>query len=212
MTDATTPERDDEDLILAGEHVLGLLGAAAEWAEGFTQLADDIPEVAPPAHVKAAITRRLFARQQESRLSRMLASFLGLGAVLAAAALAVVLFLDPFSPALSPATLIARIDGETSGVQMIAGWHPDENVMVVRRTAGEARPGRVIELWLIEGENAPVSLGVLPADDEVNLVFSDEIEARLPGAILAISDEPPGGSPTGAPTGEVLGLAPLDAV
>ena len=35
------------------------------------------------------------------------------------------------------------------------------------------------------------------------------VAARLAGGTLAVSDEPPGGSPTGAPTGEVLAAAPL---
>ena len=33
-----------------------------------------------------------------------------------------------------------------------------------------------------------------------------------PDAVLAVSDEPPGGSPTGLPTGTVLAAGPLDAI
>jgi anti-sigma-K factor RskA len=35
------------------------------------------------------------------------------------------------------------------------------------------------------------------------------IAALMRGGILAVSDEPEGGSPTGAPTGDILATAPF---
>ena len=83
----------------------------------------------------------------------------------------------------------------------------------MNRTAGAAVPGRVLELWLIAGDNPPVSLGVLPeaASAEVQLT-PDLVAALAAGTLpinLAISDEPPGGSTTGAPTGAVLAMGPV---
>jgi len=37
----------------------------------------------------------------------------------------------------------------------------------------------------------------------------DDLRRRVAGAVLAISDEPEGGSPTGAPTGDVLAVGPV---
>ncbi len=63
-------------------------------------------------------------------------------------------------------------------------------------------------MWLIAGDDAPVSLGVLP-DGPVRLAIAPDLRPRLAGATLAISDEPPGGSPTGQPSGAVLATGPL---
>ncbi|WP_422372390.1 anti-sigma factor domain-containing protein [Hoeflea sp.] len=63
---------------------------------------------------------------------------------------------------------------------------------------------RALELWLVPGEGAPVSLGLVPGDGG-QLVLDESIRNRLSaGALLAVSIEPVGGSPTGAPTGPVV--------
>jgi len=51
---------------------------------------------------------------------------------------------------------------------------------------------------------------VLPEAGQLEHKLSDAQRAALSGAAqLAVSLEPPGGSPTGAPTGPVLYVAPL---
>jgi len=73
--------------------------------------------------------------------------------------------------------------------------------------------GKSHELWVLPANGgAPVSLGVLPHDGEQHRVLSAAQRAALAGATtLAVSLEPTGGSPTGAPTGPVLLTAPLAA-
>lgn len=63
------------------------------------------------------------------------------------------------------------------------------------------------------GEDAPISLGVL-GDEPLTTVTPDAQAAALfgGGAALAISEEPVGGSPTGAPTGDILGVGTLIAL
>ena len=57
---------------------------------------------------------------------------------------------------------------------------------------------------------APVSLGLMPASGEVRLALNDRQRAALAAAAnVAVSDEPAGGSPTGAPTGAVLYVAKI---
>ena len=64
---------------------------------------------------------------------------------------------------------------------------------------GRARPGRDFELWVIEGQQAPVSLGVIPAGDSARLPVSRALRAKMvSGALFAISVEPAGGSPPAA--------------
>lgn len=56
------------------------------------------------------------------------------------------------------------------------------------------------ELWFVAADGrAPVSLGLLPQNGELNLVKS-ELFGRVELAALAVSLEPVGGSPNGVPT------------
>ena len=66
--------------------------------------------------------------------------------------------------------------------------------------SGERGAGQDYELWMVEGQNAPVSMGVIPAGDTARLSVKPEIKAKLDkGVALAISLEPAGGSPTASP-------------
>jgi anti-sigma-K factor RskA len=81
----------------------------------------------------------------------------------------------------------------------------DRGTLILRAARPLNAPAnRSYELWVIpEGAN-PVSVAVLASLD-VRLVLPDAHRERLrSGATLAISTEPPGGSPTGAPTGPVI--------
>ena len=66
------------------------------------------------------------------------------------------------------------------------------------------------ELWALPAGAAPVSLGLMPQSGSIRLALDDRQRAALAQAEhVAVSDEPQGGSPTGAPTGDVLGVAPI---
>jgi anti-sigma-K factor RskA len=67
-------------------------------------------------------------------------------------------------------------------------------------------PARAYELWALPGAGAaPVSLGLMPKSGRDTLELNDAQRAALSrSSQIAISLEPPGGSPTGAPTGPVL--------
>ena len=62
----------------------------------------------------------------------------------------------------------------------------------------------MLELWAILPDQAPVSLGVLPDSETTRILVPAELRSQAAQITLAISDEPVGGSPTGAPTGDVL--------
>lgn len=65
-----------------------------------------------------------------------------------------------------------------------------------------APEGRVYEMWVVGGGRAaPVSLGLLADGGQLPL---DALAGPTDGSVLAVSVEPPGGSPTGAPTGDVV--------
>jgi anti-sigma-K factor RskA len=82
---------------------------------------------------------------------------------------------------------------------------------VVQAAKLPARPaGRDYELWALPKGGNPVSLGILPAEGTSTRALTAVQKAALGASIqLAVSIEPPGGSPTGQPTGAVVFTAPL---
>jgi anti-sigma-K factor RskA len=70
---------------------------------------------------------------------------------------------------------------------------------------------RVFELWAIAKKpgSKPRALGVIPQNGNFQLAALPQDVG--PGATLAISVEPPGGSPTGSPTGPVVFVGVLRA-
>jgi anti-sigma-K factor RskA len=94
----------------------------------------------------------------------------------------------------------------------LAVYDPDTTELRLTRTAGDAAEGRVLQLWAIAGAAAPVSLGVLPADPTTAVILPEALRADVAGLVLAVSDEPPGGSPTGAPTGAVLAVGQVSGL
>jgi len=220
------PPYEEDDRVLAGEYALGLLDAGpaeafearlvrepelralyAEWAEDLATLAEGVGDVSPPPAMQGAIEAQLFGAPAR----RPFAGIRGLGwlvggAVAAALALYVTLNAGLLGqgPVLPGAPdYVAEVIAEDGSLRILASYDADAGALRIERRAGAAPAGRVLELWLIAGEDAPVSLGVLPEGDAV-LPVDAALGARMAGAVLAISDEPPGGSPTGAPTGSVL--------
>ncbi|MEQ1439250.1 anti-sigma factor [Fontimonas sp. SYSU GA230001] len=64
-----------------------------------------------------------------------------------------------------------------------------------------------LELWVIGADGKPVSLGLLPAKGEADMPMPRGMSMPAQPA-LAVSREPPGGSPTGQPTGPVIVVGP----
>ena len=211
---AAAPE---DDAATAAEHVLGLLpegeraafearlsaeaalrALVARWEEDLAAVALDLPEEAPPPHVRRAIERRLFpGRARRRRWGAWL------GGLAAAAAIAVAVFVGlgrQDAPSLIPVE-IAAADGS---LVFDVSIEPVSHTFTVERVEGGATPDRVQELWLVAEGRAPISLGLVSEDGRLVTSVSDAIAAFARGSTLAVSDEPQGGSPTGNPTGEVL--------
>jgi anti-sigma-K factor RskA len=213
------------DAVLAAEYALGLMDAAearafavrldgepalrrqlAEWEEGLAPLADAVPPVDPPARVKARLEAAIAPAAPRRR------SLGWLGGMLAAGAVAVaVLLVLPARQVTVPPSFTASIAATDGTLQLAAALSGDR--LRVERLAGAAPEGRVLELWLIaEGAAAPVSLGVLPDAGVADLTIPAALTAAFAGGVLAVSDEPPGGSPTGAPTGTVLATGAITSL
>lgn len=62
--------------------------------------------------------------------------------------------------------------------------------------------GRVYQLWLVEGDQAPVSGGTFTVGPDGSGLIALDAGRPIAGAIIAVTDEPEGGSP--GPTTEIL--------
>ena len=73
--------------------------------------------------------------------------------------------------------------------------------------------GKSAQLWVIEGTSAPRPLGTFHSTGPGTYEAEAKTETVIPaGATLAISIEPLGGSPTGAPTGPVIATGTLSKI
>jgi anti-sigma-K factor RskA len=84
----------------------------------------------------------------------------------------------------------------------VASVSADGRSLVVRPLATlDVDASRALELWAVPGQGAPRSLGLIQLDRTTVLQREQVLNGT---AALAVSLEPPGGSPTGAPTGPIL--------
>jgi anti-sigma-K factor RskA len=106
---------------------------------------------------------------------------------------------------------IARLAPEGGPAIWNVETYPDRGrVRIV--VAGEVpvQVGRSYELWALPEGGAPVSLGLMPTGRAEMRRLSDAQQSALGlSRQVAVSLEPAGGSPTGAPTGPVLYVAAL---
>lgn len=178
------------------------------WENRLSPMAEEVVPAAPPASVFKSIEQRLFAEDAVANpgLLQSLGFWRGLSFASLAAALVLggVLFTSLNPGKDNTANLIAELAGESKTVRLAVAYDARAGALKINRVEGAAATGRDFELWLIAGNNAPVSLGVLPQDAQGSILVPEALRATLANAILAISDEPDGGSTTGAPTGAVL--------
>lgn len=179
------------------------------WEEYFSALTDPIPEVSPPPQVLRRTEAELFGRRRKPWWQQLLPYLIGAAAAAALAWMAMVSGL--LNTGETRPDLWADLEAPEQGLVMLAHYAPSSETFMVRRDAGDYPEGRSLEIWMIPGPDAaPVSIGLVdPTVTLTEIPVPREISERLPGATIAISEEPPGGSPTGAPTGPVLTAAPL---
>jgi len=228
------PVDPDDRSALAGEYVLGLLTAAESaaveaaaahdaalaedvryWEHRLAPLSGLAGEQAPDPALWARIERDLGLAMRPMRVgttdgwAARLWNALGFWRM-AAAALAVV--------ALAVGGMLATGDGGRGARAYVAvlqapdqtpGWlveiGRDRAVRLTAVKATDPGPGRALQLWtLIDRAQGPISLGLVPPSAR------DFLATPTPGIgadqLFEITLEPAAGSPTGRPTGPILGI------
>jgi anti-sigma-K factor RskA len=216
MTDLVALPPDEEADALAAEYVLGVLDLAertraearakadagfaariAAWEVRLAPLNDDFAEVRAP-NLLPKIEARLFPKPEKPKLRHRF-SWGFLGGVLTAGVLALGMMLAN-DPVREGPVLTATLAADAAPLAFAASFDVESGQLQLSRTAGTgAETGKDLELWLIAGDGPPVSLGLVRTAE-----LTLDAPGLLPGQTLAISLEPVGGSPTGAPTGPVL--------
>jgi len=190
------------------------LHAVRRWEDRLVDMIAGVAPVAPSALVWERIKFRI-RRERSLRPKRSLAAFgnwrFAVAAGIAALAIAFGIWTG-FGPGSSQ--LVANfVDQKQTQLWSIeAPRNRDE--LRVRAAANLALdPTRAYELWALPGAGAaPVSLGLMPRSGRDTLQLNDAQRLALSRSRqIAISLEPPGGSPTGAPTGPVLYVAAVVA-
>jgi anti-sigma-K factor RskA len=219
--------QDDPQLIdaLAAEYALGTLRGPARkrfeqwreksplidrrvnaWEDRFVHLALALPPVAPSPKTWEGIERRISAQAQSVRkptqwraLAAAIVLFAVIGGVFA-------VWQTGLFVGMEPLVTIAATDG--SPLWRIDITEDHSRMRAVALSAAALHPGKSLELWALPEGKAPVSLGVLPDNGKLDRDLTmDQREALRLSAKVAVSLEPVGGSPTGAPTGPVLFVA-----
>lgn len=217
------PLAHEEDDLLAAEYVLGVLDLAergpaearlrrdpefarrvADWENRLGGLNEEFAP-APAPDLLPALEARLFAKAAPRRRRGWFGGLLGMATAAALALAAFVVFVPPAVPPAPDytATLSATATGPLRFEASIMG----QSLTITRAAGTAAEPGRVHELWLIAGDAAPLSLGLIEGE-ALTVALPDQPLA--PGLVLAITLEPAGGGPGGKPSGPVIASGVLE--
>jgi anti-sigma-K factor RskA len=204
----------------AAEERLAQDRAFAQLVDAWTRRLAPLATTAMPVEPRGDVWKRIEAAIAEDQQGRASAQVLPLpakparsrfdrlwrGWAIASTAVAAALALyvatrPPAEPAIQSVALLAAADARIGWV--VAVNEGETRVRV--RPEGTVEPiDGSWELWLIEGQAAPRSLGLITRERDIALNLPATMaRPPAPGIVLAVSQEPVGGSPTGLPTGPV---------
>ncbi|KPF77822.1 hypothetical protein IP88_05455 [alpha proteobacterium AAP81b] len=237
------PDDLPPDSALALDYALGALDRAARrdvetrlrsdpafralvegWQAALAPLDAETAAVPPPAElwdrIAAEVTPRAIptaapaAAPAPVRRSLWESLALWRGLALAGTAAAAIAFAAVLAPAPAPpGVLVARLAAADGTPLLSAAYDPLRGAVVLTPATEAEHKGKSPELWVIEGDKPPRSLGLIDIDGaNAHVIPRDRIAGLKPGSTLAISIEPLGGSPTGAPTGPIVATGTLSAI
>lgn len=197
------------------------------WTARLAPLLEEVEGVVPPGALWTEISRSLGAEpganDNAPLLERQLRLWRGVTAMMTAvaAAFAMLLLFRPAErvvvpgspPVAAAAPLVAMVGEDQDQMMVVANWDPVQRRLVLA-VAGDmpVDRGKSHELWVIPGDGTPHSLGTMPAGRMMHMDLAEQIAELLrQGSKIAITVEPPGGSPTGSPTGPVMWSGKLES-
>jgi anti-sigma-K factor RskA len=184
----------------------------AEWEARLTPLSAAAGEIEPPPRLWQAVARRIAGSRRGASAGGGLAFWRGLAVASTAFVLILATFIGVAPRPEPPMAMVAVMNDERGQPALVVSWPPMKamrepyvRVKVVQEHPVMA-PGTTWEMWMLPGgKEAPVSLGLITTDADQSMRLRPALASRMEGAWgLAMSVEPKGGSPTGAPTGPVI--------
>jgi anti-sigma-K factor RskA len=100
----------------------------------------------------------------------------------------------------APHEYVAILQKDAASSAFAVTVNLDKQELTVRPVAAQAPPGKSYELWLIDSKLGARSLGVI-GDTPRGANLSAYDPTVVADATYAVTVEPPGGSPTGQPSG-----------
>jgi anti-sigma-K factor RskA len=209
----TLPEAERQRFSERMRSDAGARQAVRFWQERLALLDQTAAAVTPRPEVWTAIERATGAPvslgtsdpgsnivQLRRRLAVWRGAAIAAGAL--AAALAGVAVLDPLATPPDSGRYVAVVDAGGREPALIAEVDTVAGVIRIRSLAAEAPAGRSLELWHVPEGREPRSLGILNAGLDAQTV--EGLEIGPVNGVIAVSVEPEGGSPSGAPTGPIV--------
>lgn len=195
----------DADERRAFERVLAddpaVVAATLSWQQWLAVLDAGAPEIMPSAelwHRIDAATRPQAAN--DNRVARGWRA-MAVAATLVATVSSGLAFMGWQRPGPAQMDAVAALSPAGATPALLVGWHGDSRRYEVRPLDLPADAAHARQLWLIVDGAGPRSMGLV--EDGSRWIDGS---ALRPGqaATIAVSVEPVGGSPTGAPTGPVI--------
>lgn len=190
------------------------------WQALLSPLAEGVVPVSPPTALWDRIAAELVPAampRPASAVAPSLWSSLGLWRGLAGAALAlagvvsVILIAQPGRSTLP--LLVATLSSPSGGAMLTATYDAARGAVILAPAGKSDADGRTPELWVIEGDKPPRSLGTIDIDTPTSHAIPVErLKGLKAGSSLAISLEPKGGSKTGAPSGPIVATGKLTGI
>lgn len=225
-----------EDDMLAAEYALGLLSGddlshtlrrmredsafaarVTAWEGQFSEMAEALEPVAPAAQTKRALMARVHPDAPAHPVGNWYRIWERLWLWQVASGVSLVLLLVVFlnsgtAPPVPGPLYTAEIVSEAGDFRVVALVDMRRDQIVLTRTEGAAPAGRILQVWA-HGPDAPAeSVGLWPDGETVRLALPPRIAAVNGVLTIGVSEEPPGGSPTGSPSGRVFGTVDIPGV
>jgi len=184
----------------------------AEWETRLTPLAGAAGEIAPPARLWEALSRRIAGGARGAGWWTSLAVWRGLAATATAFTLIMAVVIAAAPRPQPPMAMVAVMNDDKGQPALLVSWPPmkdmrDPHVRIkVVQEHPVMAPGTAWEMWMLPGgKAAPVSMGLINTDRDQVMKIAPALARKMGGAWgVAMSVEPAGGSKTGAPTGPVI--------